>query len=148
MTYFPSRLSRRNRCRNKSATSGSSSTTRILTLTLLLPQNRSMPAGQSDGELSVLADTAVDLDRAAMLLGHDVIADREAKTGSLAGRLCREERLEQLVFDLGRNSHAVVADPDFDSIAEISCGHPQSRLETRVASFSLAFGGRIKAIAE
>src|SRR5689334_8473549 len=47
-----------------------------------LPQNRSMPAGQSDSELSVLADTAVDLDRAAMLLGHDVIADRKPEAGS------------------------------------------------------------------
>ena len=38
---------------------------------------------------------AVDLDRAAMLLGDDVVADREAEAGAFAGRLGREERLEQ-----------------------------------------------------
>jgi len=29
-----------------------------------------------------------------MLLGHDVVADRETKAGALAGWLRREERLE------------------------------------------------------
>ena len=54
-------------------------------------------AGQADRELGEFADLAVDLDRAAMLLGDDVIADREAEPGAFAGRLGREERLEQLV---------------------------------------------------
>jgi len=56
-----------------------------------------------------------------MLLGHDVVADREAKAGPFAGRLRREERLEQLVLDLRGNADAVVADTDLDYIAEISC---------------------------
>ena len=107
-----------------------------------------MSAGQSNSEFGELADPAVDLDRAAMLLGHDVIADREAKAGALAGRLGREERLEQLVLDLGWNAGAVVANADFHRIAEIARRHFQGRLEIRVASFTLAFGGRIKAIAE
>src|SRR6266436_2198236 len=49
---------------------------------------------QADGELGELAERAVDLDRAAVLLGDDVIADRQTQAGSLAGRLGREERLE------------------------------------------------------
>ena len=107
-----------------------------------------MPAGQSDGELSVLADPAIDGDRTAMLLGHDVIADREAKTGSLASRFGGEERLEQFVLDLGRNADAVVADADFDRISEISRRHLQSGLEFRVASLLLAFGGRVETVAD
>jgi hypothetical protein len=38
-----------------------------------------------------------------MLLGHDVIADRETEAGALAGRLSGEEWLEQLDLDLSRN---------------------------------------------
>ena len=40
----------------------------------------------------------------------DIVADREAEAGALAGRLRREERLEQFVFDLGRNADAIIAD--------------------------------------
>ena len=83
-----------------------------------------------------------------MLLGHDVVADREPEAGPLAGRLGREEWLKQLVLDLGRNADAVVADADLDRFAEISRRHLQGRLETRVASFPLAFGGRVEAVGE
>jgi hypothetical protein len=44
-----------------------------------------------------------------MLLDNDVMADREAKAGTLASWLRREERIEQLFPDLGRNAGAVVA---------------------------------------
>jgi len=83
-----------------------------------------------------------------MLLGHDVVADREAKPGPLAGRLGREERLEQFVFDLGKDTDAVVADADLHCLAEIARGHLQRRLETPVVSLLLAFGGGIKSVAE
>jgi hypothetical protein len=49
---------------------------------------------QAYRELGELADPAIDGDRPAMLLRHDVVADREAEAGALAGRLGREERLE------------------------------------------------------
>jgi hypothetical protein len=39
-----------------------------------------------------------------MLLGHDVVADRDPQAGALAGRLRCKERLEQFVFDLRRNA--------------------------------------------
>src|SRR5690349_17866249 len=80
---------------------------------------RRMQARQADCEFGELADPAVDGDRAAVLLGDDVPADREAEARPLAGRLGGEERLEQLVPDLGRNAGAVVPDTDLDRLAEI-----------------------------
>src|SRR5215469_3356718 len=83
--------------RNRSATSGSSSTTRMLALRADCPNASSrswrrlchcrlMSTGQSSGELSELADPAIDGDRAAMLLGHDIIADRQAESCRAAGQ--------------------------------------------------------------
>jgi hypothetical protein len=89
---------------------------------------------QADGELGELADPAIDPDCAAMLLGHDVIADRTPKPRPLAGRLGGEEWLEQLVLDLGPNASTVVADADLDRIAEISCRYLEGWLEPRIAS--------------
>jgi hypothetical protein len=51
---------------------------------------------QSNREFGEIAGLAIGCDCAAMLLGHDVVANREAETSALAGRLGREERLEQL----------------------------------------------------
>src|SRR5580700_7769990 len=107
-----------------------------------------MRARQVDREFGELADSAVDLDRAAMLLGDDVPADRQTEAGALAGRLGGEERLKQLVPDLGRNAGAVVADADFDRLAEIVRRRCQGRLELGVASLPLALGGGVEAIAE
>jgi hypothetical protein len=83
-----------------------------------------------------------------MLLGHDIIANGQAEAGSLSGRFGREERLEQFVPDLGWNAGTVITDPDFDSIAEISCQHLQGRLELRVASLFPALGGGVEAVAD
>src|SRR5205085_12097154 len=94
------------------------------------------------------AEPAVVLDSAAVLLGHDVVADREAEPGPFSGRLCREERLEQLVPYVRSNPDPVIARSDFDRIAEVSRRHPQGRLEFRVASLSLALRGSIEAIAK
>src|ERR1700730_10396912 len=69
-------------------------------------------------------------------------------SGPLAGRLCGEERLKQLVLDLGRNADAVVADADFDRISEISRRHFQSGLEFRIASLLLALSGGVEAVAD
>src|SRR5437763_15904625 len=86
-------------------------------------------ARQADRELGELADPAVDLDRAAVLLRDDVPADRQAEPGAFAGRLCCEERLKQFAPDLGRDAGAVVADADLDRLAEIVCFHFQCRPE-------------------
>jgi hypothetical protein len=62
-----------------------------------------MSARQSNGELREIADLAVDRNRAAMLLGHDVVADRQAKAGPLADRLGGDEGL----LDLGWNGSII-----------------------------------------
>ena len=49
---------------------------------------------QPHRELGEVADFAVDCDRAAVPLGYDLEADRQPKSGALAGWLGREERLK------------------------------------------------------
>ena len=107
-----------------------------------------MSTGQSNGELSELADPAIDGYRAAMLLRHDVIADRQAKASAFTSRLGREERLKEPVAVFGRDAGAVVADTDFNRVTEIPRRYLQSGLELGVAPLSLALGGGIEAIAE
>jgi hypothetical protein len=48
-------------------------------------------ARQADREFGEFVDPAVDLDRAAVLLGDDVIGDREAEPGAFPGGLGRNE---------------------------------------------------------
>ena len=83
-----------------------------------------------------------------MLLGHDVVADRETETGALAGRLGGEKRLEQLVLDIGGNTDAVIPYPDFHRIAEIARRDFQRWFERWVVSLLLSFSGGIEPIAE
>jgi hypothetical protein len=83
-----------------------------------------------------------------MLLGHDVVADRQAEASAFTGRLCGEEWLKELVFNLGWNAGAVVAYADLDRFAEISRRYPQRRLEIWVSSFPLTFGGRVEPVGE
>lgn len=54
-----------------------------------------------------------------MLLDNDVVADGETKSGALSCRLGREERVEDLFLHIIWNANAVVADPDFHTIAKI-----------------------------
>ena len=54
-----------------------------------------------------------------MLFNDDIVAQREAEAGSLAGGFCRKERIEHLFLHLGRNAGAVVADSNFDAVTEI-----------------------------
>src|SRR5262245_35174694 len=77
-------------------------------------------AREDDGELGELPRLRVDVDRAAMLLHHDVVAQRKAQARALAGGLRGEEGREHLVLDLVRDADAVVADPDLDLVAEIA----------------------------
>ena len=62
---------------------------------------RSRVARQPYRELAELADLAVHSDAAAVLLGDDVIADRQPQPGTLTGRLGGEEPLEELIPDRG-----------------------------------------------
>src|SRR5215471_5475049 len=147
-TYVPWRASRRKRWRNMSATSGSSSTTRMLKVMPSschcgLPGTR-----QADRELGELAEHTVDLDRSSMLLGDDVVADREPETRPFSSRLGREERLKQLVPDFGRDAGAVVAHPDLDRLAEIAGRDLQGRAIGSPAVAAGALGGGVEPVAE
>src|SRR5215217_185247 len=104
-------------------------------------------AWQADGELGERAGFALDRDRAAMLLGDDVVADRQAEPGALAGRLGREERLEQPGPVFRRDADAVVVYPDLDHIAEIARPHLQHRTVS-VSGLPAAFARGIKAVAD
>src|ERR1700693_2314322 len=86
-------------------------------------------ARQSDHEFGERIDLAIDSDRSAVLLRDDVVWDRPAEAGALAGRFGGEERLEQLVSDLCRYAGAVVPHADFDLIAGIARGDLQRRHE-------------------
>src|ERR1700730_4467705 len=90
-----------------------------------------------------MSGLGLDIDGATVLFYDDVVAHRKSKPGSFTGRLCREERVEHLFLDLGRNTRAVVANPDFDGIAEIfGCG-PDDGIKARTAILRLALGDRI-----
>src|SRR6516164_8254692 len=101
---------------------------------------------QPHGELGEVTDFAIDRDGAAMLLRYDLVADRQSKPGALAGRLGREERLEQLVPVLRRNTDAIVADPDLDALAEFAGRDLQCRAISSVALAAPLVSG-IEAIA-
>src|SRR6516225_3721178 len=93
------RRSCRNRWRNSSSTSGSSSTTRMSRLMPVLPISVSEcgRTRQNNADLSVLAGLAVDLYKPGMLLDDDVMTDRQTEASAFTGWLRREERIEHLV---------------------------------------------------
>jgi hypothetical protein len=54
-----------------------------------------------------------------MLLDDDVVADGEAKARAFSGRFGCEKRVEHLFFHVRGNASAVIADPDFHTIAKV-----------------------------
>src|SRR6516165_8119897 len=107
-----------------------------------------MPApGQPHCELGKVTDFAIDRDGAAVLLRYDLVADRQPKAGTLAGRLGREERLEQLLPVFRRNADAVVAHPDLDTFAELAGRNSQLGAKSTV-DLAAAPGHGIEAVAD
>src|SRR6516164_6513344 len=97
-------------------------------------------------ELGEVTDFAIDRDGAAVLLRYHLVADRQSKPGALAGRLGREERLEQLVPVFRRNTDAIVTHPDLDAFAELAGRDLQFRAVSPVALTAPLVSG-IEAIA-
>jgi hypothetical protein len=56
-----------------------------------------------------------------MLLHDDVVSDGQAKASALSSWFGREEGIEHLIPDLGRNTGAIVAYPDLNFVTEIFC---------------------------
>ena len=77
------------------------------------------PTRQNDLKFGEFAWLGIDLNRSAMLLDDDIMADGQAKAGAFSGRLGREERIEHLLLHLGRDAGAVVANPDFHTVAKV-----------------------------
>src|SRR5436190_10776434 len=106
--------------RNSVSISGSSSTTRTEgSCSSSRSGKGACGAGQNDPKFRELVWLRLDLDRPAMLFNDDIVAQREAKAGSLAGGFCRKERIEHLFLYFGRNAGAVVADSNFDAVTEV-----------------------------
>src|SRR5260370_40141492 len=98
-----------------------------------------------NNEFCKYAWLGIDVDLAAMLFHHDVVAHRKAKSGALAGGFGGEKGIEHLLLYFQRDPGAVVADPDFHLATEGFCGRAQRRVKTLLASF-LAPGGGVKTV--
>ena len=81
-----------------------------------------------------------------MLLNDDVVADGQAKARTLPRGLSREERVEHLVFHVGRNASAVIADPDFHPVAKVFGRGSKRRLVIAAVRFIPALSCCIEAI--
>src|SRR3984957_2303697 len=97
-------------------------------------------------EFGEFAGASIDLDRSGVLLDDNVVAQREAKTGSFAGGLGRKERIEYLLPYLGKNTDTIVAHPDLDAVTETSGRDHQRRLVAVNPDFPPALHRRIGTI--
>jgi hypothetical protein len=93
-------------------------------------------ARKNNAEFGEFAGTGIDFYAAGVLLDDDVMADGKAEAGAFARWFGREERIEDLVFDFGRDAETVVANPDLDAIAEIPCRRQKRRLMAVAARLS------------
>src|SRR5260370_37028828 len=106
---------------------------------------RAYSACYNDANVRELVGMRLYRARASMLFDEDIVAQREAKAGSLVGGLCREERIEHLFLHLRRNAGAVVAYQNFDAVTEVSGRGNDSGL-VACTRFTLALGHRVEAV--
>ena len=92
------------------------------------PNDKRSRSRQNDPKFGELARLCIDLYSPAMLLDDDVVTDGEAQPSPFTSRLCRKERVEQLVLHFGGYTGAVVPNPDFDAVAEVLGGCSECRL--------------------
>ena len=81
-----------------------------------------------------------------MLLDDDVMGHGKAEPRSLPCWLCGEEGNEYLFLYFGRDAGAIVANADFDRLAEVPRGCAENRLKAFVTGFDLAPDRGIEAI--
>lgn len=81
-----------------------------------------------------------------MLLDDDVVAHGQAQPCAFSGRLGGEEGVEYLLFHLGWNASAIVADADLDTTVARARGRGDLWLEIRSSIVGLALGHRIEAV--
>src|SRR3954447_17091244 len=98
-------------------------------------------------ELGVAVDLAVDVHLSIVLFDHNVMADRQAETSALAGRLGGEERFENLRAHRLRNADAIVAHTRLHLLTQIARCQAEHPLDA-VGGFLLGtLGGYIEAVA-
>src|SRR5258707_8743040 len=102
-------------------------------------------ARKRNNEFCKYAWLGIDVDLAAMLFHHDVVAHRQAEAGPLAGGFGGEKGIKHLLLYFQRDPGAVVAYPDLHPVTEAFCGRAQRRLKTLLACF-LALGGGGKTV--
>ena len=103
---------------------------------------------QDDPDFGELPRLRVDLNRPAMLLDDDVMADGETKPCPFSGRLGREERIEDLFLHLRKDAGAVVAYADFDTVPKVLGRGSKGWLVVAAIRFRFALGRRIKAVGD
>ena len=84
---------------------------------------------QYDLELSEKPGLRLDFDAAAMLLEDDVVAHRQAKPGTFARGLGREEWIEYFLFDIVRDASSIIANTDFNLVSKVLRRSSKRRLE-------------------
>src|SRR3954452_8155161 len=104
------------------------------------------PARQHDPEFGELSRLCFDVDASTVLLYDDVVTHRETEPGSFTRRFRCEERVEHLCLHLGRNTRAVVANPHFNCVTEISRTRGEHRLERCLAVLAPALADGIEAV--
>src|SRR5262249_54462947 len=108
--------------------------------------NKCCGTRQYNAKFGEFPGLAFHLYDAGMLFDNNVVADRKAKPGALAGWFSCKERIEHSFPDLGRNAGAIVANSDFDTITEILCGRTKGRLIAFVAALRFALCRRVEAV--
>jgi hypothetical protein len=81
-----------------------------------------------------------------VLLDDDVVADGETETGPFASGLRREERIEYLFLHLKRHTSAIVANPDFHTVAKVPGGRYKGWLVVTSIRLCTALGRRVEAV--
>jgi hypothetical protein len=85
-------------------------------------------ARQNNPDLCELARLCIDFDETGVLLDDDVVADGEAKASAFSSGFGREEGVEHLFFNIGLDASAVIANPDFHTIAKVFSRGSNGRL--------------------
>jgi hypothetical protein len=101
---------------------------------------------QNNSDFCELTRLCIDFDSTSVLLDDYVVADRESKAGAFTCWLGRKEWLEHLFFHVGRNTGAVIADPDFHEIAKAFGRSRECRFKVVTIGFRSALDRSIEAI--
>ena len=102
-------------------------------------------ARQYDLELGEKSGLRLDIDAAAVLFYDDVVAHRQAKPGTLARGLGREERVEYFLSDLFRDAGSIIPNTNFNLVSEVLRRGGKHWLEA-VTDFHFALRRGVKSV--